>query len=87
MSSSAARKLADQLFDMLPDPVAIMRPLWAVVKATQTGPPHTVVIQITGATTLVSGVRYNATYTPTIGDTVYGRIAGTDMLVEGKCAS
>jgi hypothetical protein len=81
------RRLADTILKgqakNLPNNVTM---LWAVVAAVHTS-PHTVDLNIFGSSVTVTGVRYDATYSPTVGDVVYGRIIGTDLLVEGKLAT
>lgn len=86
MVSPAIRALADQLLakrDTTGQPVEM---LWATVTAVVSGPPKTVTIQPFGSDTSIPGVRYAESYTPTNGDVVYGRIVGTDYLVEGTLA-
>lgn len=61
------------------------RRFWATVTAISAGPPKTVTLQ-QGTLSPVSGIRYDAGYTPTVGDTVYGDTDGNDYLVLGKRA-
>lgn len=78
------RAIADKL---LPDDTGQnVEMLWAVVEDIDAGPPATVTITVGGSTTEIPGVRYAASYAPTVGDVVYGRIVDTDYLVEGKLA-
>lgn len=62
---------------------------WGQVTAVNAGPPKTVTVTVNGSTGTHSA-RYDSAYTPTVGDTVYGRVMfgprGPDYLVEGKTA-
>lgn len=62
---------------------------WGVVEAVHTS-PNTVDCYLDGATTLTTGIRYLASYTPTVGDTVvlcrHITQAGQDRWVLGKLA-
>lgn len=60
--------------------------LWAIVTGVDAGPPATVTIRAHGSEVDIPGVRYVAGYSPAAEDIVYGRIVGTDFLVEGKLA-
>jgi hypothetical protein len=56
----------------------------AVVEAINTGPPPS--LQLTLGGTSVGPVRYLASYVPTVGDAVWCRQNGTDLLVLGALA-
>lgn len=58
----------------------------AVVTVVSAGPPATVTIQISGDTTAISGIRYLASYTPTVTDKVFCLINKGDILVLGELA-
>ena len=62
---------------------------WGVI-ATHTTAPNRVTVYIAGSSVATGPCLYSAAYTPTVGDTVYGRMtmgaAGPDYLVEGKTA-
>lgn len=85
MTDPAARALADQLTQLTPDPATNVRGFWATVTGI-TSSPNGVIIKISSSGATIYGVRYDSKYTPTVNDTVYGRIVGTDFLVEGKLA-
>lgn len=61
------------------------RKFHATVTAVLAGPPKTVTVQ-QGALSEVAGLRYDARYTPTVGDEVYGLVTDNDYLVIGKLA-
>lgn len=54
-----------------------------VVTATAAG---SISVQISGATTAITGIKYLASYSPTITDKVFLLIDGKDVLVLGKLA-
>lgn len=56
------------------------------VTAVSTSPAGVTLTGIRGSTTPVPGVRYLASYTPTVGDFVMVLTAATDLLVLGKVA-
>lgn len=58
----------------------------AVVTAVSVGPPASVSIQIAGDTDTISGVRYLASYTPSVGDTVWVDVQDSDPIVIGRLA-
>lgn len=80
------RDLADEIFKLAPDVGRNVEMLWAVVTGINAGPPSTLTIRLFGSTVDVPGVRHARSYTPNLGDTVYGRIVSTDYLVEGALA-
>lgn len=84
--STVLETLVQQILGLAPDPLDVVKPFWAKVQAVNSG-PASVNIRINGSSTVISGVRYAATYSPTVGDTVYGRLMGTDPLVDGKAAT
>lgn len=61
---------------------------WGVIVSHSTG-PNRVTVKIAGSSVAITCL-YASTYTPTNGDTVYGRLTtgptGPDYLVEGKTA-
>ncbi len=60
----------------------------ATVQSVQTGPPHSLTVQVEGSSVNVPGVRYLASYSPTVGDTVWcALIDGRDLLVLGVLAA
>lgn len=67
------------------DPRTRLRLRQGVVTATATV-PNRVTITIGGSPDTVSGVRYLASYSPTVTDTVWLIQNGTDLLVLGKLA-
>jgi len=58
---------------------------WGQVEAIHTS-PNTVDLYLDGASTLTTGVRYLASYSPTVGDIVVVCRYGTDRWVMGKLA-
>lgn len=67
------------------DPRKRLRLRQGVVTATATV-PNRVTLTIGGSTDTVTDVRYLASYSPTIADTVWLLQNGTDLLVLGKLA-
>lgn len=85
MSSPTHLRLANKLRAKIAPKVdgpAVM--FWAVVSAVNTT-AHTVTIT-RGTTTAIPGVHYDKSYTPTVGDTVWGLSVGGDQLVCGVIA-
>lgn len=77
-------KLAAQLRDKLaPTPSPAM--FWAVVTAV-TVSPNAVSVKIAGSSTVITGIRYDASLTPTVNMTVWGWRTGTDYFVVGQRA-
>ena len=72
----------------LKQPPETFKGFWGVITAHTTS-PNRVTVQINGSPVGVTCL-YASTYSPTVGDTVYGRMttgrAGPDYLVEGKTA-
>ena len=58
----------------------------AEVDAVVAGPPATVTIKIRGDTSLITGIRYLDSYSPTAADIVFCLINKGDILVLGKLA-
>lgn len=58
---------------------------WGKVVALTTV-PNALTVKLSGAPTNAIGVRYLASYTPTVGDVVVVDQLGTDLLVLGKLA-
>jgi hypothetical protein len=58
--------------------------VWAVVTATAAGTPNTISIKILGDTTVLTKIKYDASYTATVGNTVYGFKYGNDIVIQGK---
>lgn len=58
--------------------------IWAVVTATTTATPNTISIQILGDSTVLTGIKYDASYTAAVGNTVYGFKYGNDIVIQGK---
>lgn len=56
---------------------------YGVVSAVTTGPSR-VSVKVSGATTAVTGVRYLASYTPTLNDVVVCLLNDNDLIVLGK---
>jgi hypothetical protein len=57
---------------------------WGVIAAVSAGPPKTVSVNVSGSTTATTGIRYLASYTPTVGDVVVMVANGPDLLVIGS---
>lgn len=58
---------------------------WATVTATHSNPP-TVDVKIGGSDATVPNLRYDRSYTPAVGDTVYGFSVDKDYFVAGARA-
>lgn len=56
---------------------------YGVVSAVTTGPSR-VSVKVSGATTAITGVRYLASYTPTVNDVVVCLFYDNDFIVLGK---
>ena len=56
---------------------------YGVVSAVTTGPSR-VSVKVSGATTAITGVRYLASYTPTVNDVVVCILNENDLIVLGK---
>lgn len=85
----AIDKLGDEIVRAANKPVPGApkhRTTWAVVTATSTGPPKTVSLKIDGSSVAKAGYRYDASYTPTVNDTVFCDWYGTQLIVLGKLA-
>ena len=80
---SAETELAELLKGINESPADMW--LQGVVTAVTTG-PNAVTVQIGGATTAVAGLRYFASYTPTVNDVVHLLPYGQSYLVLGKLA-
>lgn len=80
---SGLRELADLLLPK-PGKGPVWRQ-WAVVTATAAS-PNSLTIRLSGGTATVAGVRYLASYTPTVNDVVLVDQDGTDLVVLGKLA-
>lgn len=90
MTAHATHRLARSLrMELQPDPFAQTPWQWGQVEAVHTS-PNTVDLYLDGASSLTPGVRYLASYSPTVGDVVLvGRHitgAGQDRFVFGKLA-
>lgn len=59
---------------------------WGVVDSVSTGPPATVAVLISGSSLSTPGLRHDASYTPTEGDTCWGLKVDGDYFVIGKRA-
>lgn len=57
-----------------------------VVTAVATGPPASLSVEIGGSDTVVSGVRYLNSYSPSVGHTVWVDIQDSDPIVIGRLA-
>ena len=70
-------------------PPETFKGFWGVIASHTTG-PNRVTVRIAGCATAIGPCLYDSAYTPTVGDTVYGRMttgpSGPDYLVEGKTA-
>lgn len=77
------RELVDEMLDATRTPGPQLRQ--GVVTATATG-PNRVTIKLGGSTVAIAGVRYLASYSPTVNDTVFVLANGVDLLVLGKLA-
>ena len=84
------RRLADQL-TADPNTVPPTHTVWGVVVALNAGPPRTLNVKLSGSSSTVSGARFAAGYgagtAPAINDVVYGRMYGTDLIIEDKLAT
>lgn len=71
-------------------PPAIRSPYqWGTVTAISSDGSNTISVELDGATTATTGVRYLATYNPAVGDVVFvsrGTSGRTDRVVAGKLA-
>src|ERR1700733_1143484 len=88
-STKARQGLTRQMGNMIADTVATMhvpRLVYCVVAAVSTTGP-TVSLMFQGTTTVIPGIRYESSYTPNVGDTVYCARVGTDIFVLGKVAT
>lgn len=56
---------------------------YAVVSAITTGPSR-VSIKLSGSATAIVGIRYLASYTPTVSDVVICLVGDSDIIVIGK---
>ena len=56
---------------------------FGVVSAVTTGPSR-VSVKVSGATTAITGIRYLASYTPTVNDVVVCLLNENDLIVLGK---
>ena len=80
------RKLSDAIIKKSRTPITNAPKLdfpWGVVASVEAGPPQSLTLYLSGAPTTIAGVRYLASYSPTVGDTVSCRKVGTDLIVEG----
>lgn len=57
--------------------------VWGVVASIQPGPPQSLTLNVSGSTSGTPGIRYLATYMPTVGDTVMCSKYGGDLVVIG----
>lgn len=60
--------------------------VWGVVNTVVAGPPKSLTITFLGGGTRVTGIRYAKTYTPTVGDNVFGLAWGPDIVIIGALA-
>lgn len=78
-----------ELARVLKAPTQTFQGFWGVI-ATHTSGPNRVTVKLFGSSVAVGPCLYASTYSPTVGDTVYGRMTmgptGPDYLVEGKTA-
>jgi hypothetical protein len=77
-----------ELVDLLIPRVSDLKPAmvrWGQVTATATA-PNSLSVKLDGSSTATPGLRYLASYTPTVGDTVVAVQNGPDVLVLGKLA-
>jgi len=58
----------------------------AEVTSVVAGPPATVSVKISGDTTVITGIRYLSSYSPSTSDKVFCLINKGDILVLGKLA-
>lgn len=78
------RELADLLTGS-PSDQPVLQMSWGVVSAATTA-PNAVTVRLDGSASPTAGLRYLATYTPTVNDVVAIVQAGSDFLVIGKLA-
>lgn len=83
---AALNALADNVALLAKQLAAVLVLRQAVVASHTAGPPASVGITLGGSSTVVTGVRYLASYTPADGDTVWVLRNGGDLLVLGKLA-
>ena len=85
------RKLADAIVASANKPITNApqdRMTWAVVVSVDaTIPNPTLTLRIAGAATTSGGIAYISSYSPRVGDTVYGAWYGSDLVVLGSITS
>lgn len=87
--AQVVRQVADSIVRAAAKPTPsnpTLRMVWASVVSIQTTPHNSLTIKVQGASTTTAGIRYDASYSPTVGDTVWGLWNGADLVVLGKLA-